>query len=169
MDGMLGHHPYISTPEGRAPLAGILYAEDFDELPPVPSAAEPDIELIGAEPAITQADLEQACLAAVEQARVQWEQEAEHQRQRMLAAIAGSVAAGRGDAMRHAAELAEGTVTAMLSTLAGALPMLCREHGPSQARALVAHLLPSLRAEPRISIRVHPSLVSAVENDLQAS
>src|SRR5947209_20533014 len=98
MDGMLGHYPYITTPEGRAPLAGILYAEDFDELPPAPSPAAADIELIGAEPAITSADLEQACLAAVEQARVQWEQEAEHQRQRMLAAIAGSAAAAREEA-----------------------------------------------------------------------
>src|SRR4051812_6238173 len=135
MDFMLGQREFGPGSETRSPLLGILYAEDFDELPAIPPAPEPQFDAIDPAPPVTQADIEQACLAAVEQARIEWEQEAEHQRQRMLAAIAQLLAATREDASRQAASLAEGTVMTMLSMLAGALPALCREHGASEARA----------------------------------
>ncbi|MBV9311796.1 MAG: hypothetical protein JOZ73_13265 [Solirubrobacterales bacterium] len=118
---------------------------------------------------LTQHDLERACIAAVEQARVRWQQEAEQQRQRSLAVIAENAAAMRAEAAREAAALAEGTVATMLSMLAGALPALCREHGPHETRILVQHLLPNLRSEPHITIRVHPAVVPALQDDLKRS
>jgi hypothetical protein len=169
MDGMFGHHILADTPSSRAARIGILYAEDFDELPSVSLAAEPEIAPAPAEPAITAEQLERACKLAVEHARRQWEQDAAQQRQAMLRAIADAVAGAREEAAREALALAEGTAVTMLTMLAGALPTLCREHGPAEARAFVAHLLPSLQSEPRITIRVHASVAAALEQELRHS
>jgi flagellar biosynthesis/type III secretory pathway protein FliH len=168
MDGMLGHHAFIITRDDPGPIAGILYAEDFDELPTV-QRTQPNIQVEPEAPALTQYDLDQACAAAVQDARAQWEREAWQQHRRMLATIAETAASVREQAMHDALNVAEGTVATMLSLLAGALPALCRSHGPEEARALVQHLLPSLRTEPRITVRVHPSLVQVIEEELNSA
>lgn len=168
MDGFLDHRHLLAKPDASpTALLGILYAEDFDDLPAVPHVpAETHIEQISDEPVITADHVEQACRDAVAQARVQWEAQAEQQRTRALGAIADAIREARADARHQADTVAEGTVTTMLSMLNGALPRLCRDHGPAEVRALVERLLPSLRSEPRVTIRVHPSLVPVLDRDL---
>ena len=151
MDGMLHTRDEVSAPMEAASFLGILYAEDFDD--PPASASHP------AEPAaepLTQYDVDKACAEAVDDARRDWAASSEQQRTHLLAGIAIALADARDQAEKTALQAAEGTVTAML---AGALPRLCSEHGPTEIRALVTRLLPNLRTEPRITIRVHADLV----------
>ncbi len=148
------------------PLLGILYAEDFDDAP-VEAERAPPPEPTPAEPApLTQTDLDRACVEAVETARAEWEAKQRQQRTHALAEIASAMGAARQDADREAAAIAEGTVTTMLSMLAGALPRYCRTHGPAEVRTLMQHLLPNLRREPRVVIRVHPALAPILQQDL---
>lgn len=145
------------------PLLGILYAEDFDD-PAPQNAAEPAEE--AAKPPLTQADIDHACAAAVDEARAGWDAMRADHRSQALAAITGAIVAVRAEAGRETAAVAEGIASTMLSMLAAALPVFCRDHGPAEARALVQSLLPLLRREPRIVIRVHPSLVPVLRDDL---
>lgn len=148
------------------PVLGILYAEDFDDPAPEtpPPIPEPDLEPRA--PVLTQADIDRACAEAVQRARLLWEGEQAGQRGAALAAIAEAVRQSRNAAEREAHALAEGTAMTMLAMLSGVLPRLCERHGPDEARALAQLLLPTLRNEPRISIRAHPALVPALEDDL---
>jgi hypothetical protein len=161
MDGM-------SQPRARipGPVLGILYAEDFDDpLPEAPPPTpEPDPEPPA--PAPTQVDIDRTCADAVRRARLAWDAEQAERRGAALAAIAGAIHDARNAAEREAHALAEGTVATMLAMLSGVLPRLCERHGPGEARALVQLLLPTVRNEPRISIRAHPALVPALEDDL---
>ncbi|GAC1342795.1 MAG: hypothetical protein NVSMB18_17460 [Acetobacteraceae bacterium] len=145
------------------PLLGILYAEDFDD-PKPQDTVEPVEEALP--PPLTQADIDRACVAAVEEARTGWEAIRTGHRSQALAAISGAIEAVRDETGRETAALAEGIASTMLSMLSGALPVLCRDHGPAEARALVQRLIPLLRREPRITIRVHPSLVPVLRDDL---
>jgi hypothetical protein len=168
MDGLLDHRRLITTPHAAPPpLLGILYAEDFDDLPAVPApSTEPELATLPSAPIVSPQEIERACAHAVAEARSEWEQEAKQQHLRTLGAIADAVRAARQDVARETGALVEGAVTTMLSMLNGALPRLCRDHGPAEVRALVERLLPSLRSEPRITIRVHPSLVAVLDRDL---
>jgi flagellar biosynthesis/type III secretory pathway protein FliH len=162
MDGMLHLEPRALSAQRSEPLFGILYAEDFDDAAPVTSP--PDI-VVEPRP-LTQADVDAAALAAVARARTAWQGEIEQQRQQALAAIAELLAAQREHAARDAATLAEATVTTLLAMLSSALPHFCREHGAAEARALFSQLLPNLRSEPRVTVRVHPGLAPILEQDL---
>lgn len=149
-------------------LLGILYAEDFDD-PPArrsgvvvaqPSTAEP------AAPSLTQSDVDRACAAAVEAARTEWDADERRARMGLLAALGNALAGARDASERTALAAVEGTATTMLAMLSGALPQFCRDHGPAEARAIIARLLPALRAEPRVIVRVHPDLASDLQRDL---
>lgn len=166
MDGILRLLDERDAPAEQPPLLSILYAEDFDE----PAAAEmlADAAVEPPPPALTREDLDRACAAAVQQARSEWEHEGAQQRLRRLRSLEAALADAAAAAERVALAATEGTVATMLSMLSGALPHFCREHGPAEARALVAKLLPALRSEPRITIRVHPELVAEVQEDVAA-
>lgn len=157
MDGML--HP------GAAPVLDILYAEDFgileeSTLVPGPVLAEPF------EPVLTQADVEAASAAAVAAARDEWERSALQARTQALGALAASLATAETDAQELAETVAESVARSVLSLLASALPDLCAAYGDNEARALVRRFLPTLHLEQRVTVRVHPSLVEAVQRDV---
>ncbi len=150
----------------------LLYAEDFDDLPALPASApeppHPEPEMI--EPTFTLAELEAARAAgqedgaAAERARLAAEDATA--RSRALDALATALA-DAADAARIVMETAaDGLAQAVLSLVAAGLPALCVRHGEREARALVQHLLPTLGAEPRITIRVNPSLLNDVRTDL---
>jgi len=164
---MLRHGPLAAGPKETAPLLGILYAEDFDDLPALPPP-EPEMDLLSepTRPLLTDHDIERACSAAVAEARRQWEQDAQHQRGQALAAVADAIASAREAAAHEVETVTQGTVATILSMVSGALPSMCRHHGPAEVRALVGRLLPNLQTEPRITIRVHPGLVPMLEEDL---
>lgn len=165
MDGMLhlagdaAGNPAISS------LLGILYAEDFDD-PPQPVAPAAEAAEAPAPPPLTQADIDAACDQAVATAKESWESEASSQRTLALAAIKSALAEADQSARAVALAAAEATVQIILAALVGALPKLCHEHGPQEARALLDRILPLLRAEPKIAIRVHADLVPALRQDV---
>jgi flagellar biosynthesis/type III secretory pathway protein FliH len=163
MDGMMHLEPEAIGFNRSGRLFGVLYAEDFDDAGTAPA---PDILVEPAPPPLTQDDVDAAASAAIARARLAWQAEVEQQRQAALAAIADLLASQREQAAQEAATVAEAAVTTILSMLSGALPNLCREHGPAEARALVRKLLPSLRSEPHVTIRAHPALAPILEQDL---
>ena len=46
------------------------------------------------------------------------------------------------------------------------LPALCARHGAAEVAALTRAVLPALAREPRVTIRVSPHVVAAVEQEL---
>ncbi len=159
--------------DGTAPrFVGILYAEDFDDDPELPPAADlpPAQEPTPAPPSFTMADLEAAQRMArdeaVQAARAEWERSALHDRTQSLAAIASAVAGAQQEARALADAVADGTARTMLSVLAGLLPELCAQHGGAEVRSLLRHLLPTLGQQPRIAVRVAPAVLDGVREDL---
>lgn len=156
----------------------VIYAEDFEDPAPqdavartAPEMPEPEAsELEVIEPTFTLAEVEavraaaHAEGAAAERARILAEGEAT--RLRSLDSLAEAFQ-GASEAARVAAEeVAEGLAQAVLSIVAAGLPTLCADHGEREARALIQSLLPTLGAEPRITVRLNPHLLDATRDVL---
>jgi flagellar biosynthesis/type III secretory pathway protein FliH len=155
-------------------IAGVLYAEDFDapdepERLPAPRLPEPEPVPSPPEPSFSFEDLRHA----VEQGRMEGRALERREMETTLAArqtalleqLAQAVAGARQDAARAAERVAEEAARTTLAVLAAALPATCARHGDAEARAVFEALLPGLRGEPRVKVRVHPSLAP----DLQAT
>ena len=158
-----GLHP--GSPRNSANVFGILYAEDFDN----PSeqddrskeqAPEPPI------PTITQADVDAACAAAVRAAKVDWQLGDEQMRGKALTSLGPVLAAIRDDAEQSAIAVTEATVSTILSIVTGILPHFSREHGATEVRALLGRLLPTIRSQTRVNVRVHADLVAVLQRDV---
>lgn len=158
---------YLAETTSVSPLIGILYAEDFDDA--AGDAADRSRHPGGetAVPAVlTQEDLDTACDAAVAAARLQWQEESNQLRTKLLASVSATLERTRHTAEQIAADAAEAAAKTILAMLSGALPHFCNQHGAAEVRAIVDHLLPLLRTEPRVIIRVHPELAPAVRQAL---
>lgn len=165
MLGGMKHRATESLSLNPTNFLGILYAEDFDE----PHDAQQTTDSKPSEPPpppLTQADVDAACIAAVEQARLEWAAEDQRNRTMTLATI-GTTLAGIRDTCEHTTlACAEGTVTTILALVAGLLPEYCRQHGPAEVRALLARLLPVIQSQSKITVRVHPDVVPLVQRDV---
>ncbi len=153
----------------RPALAGVLYAEDFDEAATAAElAAEPAPEPELIEPTFTAAELD----AARAEGRASGLGEAERgiaaSRVQVLRLIAESMSEARDAARRTAEQAAEATARCMLTALAACLPALCAAHGAEELRALVRAVLPALTDEPRITVRVHPHMVPMLQDEIAA-
>lgn len=163
MDGLTR---ILAEPAARSALIGILYAEDFDDVAdPAASAADAPDPAELEPPPLTQDDVDRECAAAVAAARLQWASEAQQRRATLLGTISTALDQARQAAEEIALATAEATATAVLAMLAGALPQFCAEHGPAEVRALLERLLPTLRSEPRVIIRVHADLVQELQRE----
>ena len=86
MLGGMKHRATETSSSNPANFLDILYAEDFDEPHDAqqnadPKPSEPE------RPPLTQADIDAACIAAVEQARLEWAGEEQRNRAKTLATI----------------------------------------------------------------------------------
>ena len=164
MDGMQ-HGMTKASASNSSSVFGILYAEDFDN----PADNQQDSRHSMPEPSvpiITQGDVDAACAAAVQAARAEWQNADEQKRLTAIAAL-GPVLAGIRDVTEQAALLtAEATVTTILSIVTGLLPHFSQEHGAEEVRALLGRLLPTIRSQTRIHVRVHPDLVATMQGDV---
>jgi flagellar assembly protein FliH len=74
------------------------------------------------------------------------------------------------DADAEVAELADAAASSvaglMFDVLAKLLPDFCARHGKAEIAALARDILPTLRAEPRIILRVNPHDVAVIEDVL---
>jgi len=149
----------------RARRPAILFAEDFDALPGItvlddpPDETEPPPGFTAAARAEAYAEGHRNGLAQAAADR------AEVSRQ-MLATIADRLDGAAAEAARVAGESAEAVARLLLGTLAALLPALCARHGATEVAALARAVLPALARESRVTIRLSPHVVRAVEQEL---
>jgi flagellar biosynthesis/type III secretory pathway protein FliH len=162
--------------ERRRTLLGVLYAEDFDTdglfaTPPKPAAEAPppeppEPEIV--EPVYTAAELE----SARDEGRAAGRAETEHGLAATRTHMMGLIATGMDDARSAAAQVAEAVAAevarTLLTALAACLPALCAQHGATELRALARAVLPVLVDEPRITVRVNPSMAAAMMTEIAA-
>lgn len=147
----------------RAAL-GILYAEDFslEHVVPPPDPEPPPL------PAITQADVDAACIRAVQAAQAAWAESAAERRTEALASISAGLKDANDSQARAAEAVADTLARATLAMVAGMLPHFCRAHGDEEVRAIVQKLAPILGRRARLVVRVHPGLIETLADDVIA-
>lgn len=157
------------------PLSGVLYAEDFDMPEPARTAPAavpppPPSEPIVIEPTFSLADLRHAAEHAQEQGRAQERRDAEQNANALKADALGRIAdalnQARAEAARIAADAAAAVAETALAAVAAVLPTFARQRGRDEAAALLGLLLPAMSHEPRLSIRVHPSMLEGLREEM---
>jgi flagellar biosynthesis/type III secretory pathway protein FliH len=156
----------------------ILFGEDFDfanaaaSVPPHGAAAQEAVVLAATAQAEAEAEaareaMQQSAYAqgfADGQARAMAEREARADHWTTLCAQR------LRDADAEVAELADAAASSvaglMFDVLAKLLPDFCARHGKAEIAALTRDILPTLRAEPRIILRVNPHDVAVIEDVL---
>ncbi len=155
---------------GSSRLAGLLFAEDFDiEEPDAVLAPPPEPDVI--EPHFSASDLDAARDEAWSNGRQAGVAEANAGHSAALARAMAGIRLALIERSAGARDLAERTATGLArvltASLAGVLPALCRDHGEGEVRAIVQAILPGLLREPAITVRVHPRLTDAMEQELR--
>ncbi len=150
----------------RPAALGILYAEDFG-IDPAAAAPPPSPEP-PAPPPLCQADIDSACVRAVQAAERAWSDSAAERRAEALAAIAEGLSQAQDDAAAHIEAVSEGVARTVLSMVAGILPHFSRSHGDAEVRALVDRLAPLLARSRRLVVRGHPGLLDQLAGDIAA-
>jgi flagellar biosynthesis/type III secretory pathway protein FliH len=132
-----------------------LFIEDFDN--PAGSAPAPEPEII--EPVFTAAEIAAARATAwregYDAATVEWGSDNVAAIRRSLAAIATQCAAAREEAAAVAETSAEAVAQLLFDCFAKAFPALSARHGETELRAIVREVLPALRQEPKVTIRLN--------------
>ncbi len=154
--------PFLMEDFSVAPdCGGVLFVDDFDVPPPPPP--EPAMP----PPPLTDADLAAARqsgwndgFAAAQADAALRETEARGLLALRLAEIAATTTAGASAAARATAE---STAHAMLRLLAACLPDLCDQHGPNEARALAAIILPLLTPTLSATLHCHPADIACLQ------
>lgn len=158
------------------PSSGVLYAEDFDA--PEPAAvtvevAAPSPEPVVIEPTFSLADLHRATKRAEQEARAQERQDAattsEARAADALVRIAEALKINRSESADVAKAAASATADTILAMVAAVLPAFSADRGAQEVTALLQLLLPSMTHQPRLAIRLHPSLIDAVRDALAAA
>lgn len=156
----------------RSSSSGILYAEDFDapELPIIARIAQPAPDPVILEPTFSLADLHRAAEQADREARLQERREAADassvRSSDALMRIADELARIRSDAAQLAVAAASSTAETLLAMVAAVLPAFSATRGKQEASALLHLLLPAMTHQSHLAIRVHPSLIDSLRDEL---
>ena len=149
----------------RPNLLGVLYAEDFDLDGAAPAeTAEPEV----IDPVFTAAELDAARDEGRAAGRIEAERGLAAARGHMLGLLATGVADAKDAAAAVVEAAAEGVAKCMLGALAACLPALCERHGADELRALARYVLPAMHDEPRITVRVNPHMIAAMQAEVAA-
>lgn len=164
MDGLF-EIPARAKP--AAPGPRVLFAEDFDAPGPARAPARAPAP---PRPIFTAAERDSARAEGFAEGRDIGLAEAAVQHQDALDAtahaLAGRLAVLREDA-RAAAEREAGTLARLLlGTLAALFPTLCARHGPTEAEAVLAAILPGLGVEAELTLRANPRDLPALRAGL---
>jgi hypothetical protein len=84
----------------------------------------------------------------------------------VLARIAVQLDTARDEAARIADQAAEAIAHLLLDCFATAFPALCERHGDREVRAILHAVLPPLRQEPKITIRVDPVSAGPIVHEI---
>jgi len=143
----------------------LLFDEDFD-IPPPP----PDFEVI--EPVFSAAELHAAREEAARESRDATLAEIDVSGRAAaclaLTEIAGQITAARADIISMSEQSSEAIARLLLGCFAAAFPALSARHGPREVAAVLREILPALRREPNITIRVNPHLVEALTEEFSS-
>jgi flagellar biosynthesis/type III secretory pathway protein FliH len=143
----------------------LLFDEDFD-LPP--HSAPPDPEVI--EPLFTLAELRAAQEEAARESReatlTEVHDSAMMKTSRALASIAEQLTAARDEDEATAEQSSNAIVRLLFDCFATAFPALSERLGAGEAAALLRHILPAMHREPKITVRVSPHIVEAMEREI---
>jgi flagellar assembly protein FliH len=157
--------PAVIRPNLSPSVAGILFAEDFDSPAEAPAQAEPDPVPVP-EPVFSAADLEAARASGHEAGFSAARSDAEALRADLqvaaLQSLADAIAATRKEAAEIAEQRAQALSAAVMAVLQAALPKLSEAHAQTELTAVLEALLPGLRTEPELRVRVHPDLEACV-------
>jgi flagellar assembly protein FliH len=149
--------------------SGVIYIEDFDDPPPESATRGNNITEIVA-PTFSAEELEEARQQAyAEGARagqMAATQERAHATRLLLEAISQSLVRTGQELHSNAEQIATDLARALLSTLFGSLPALCRQHADPEMRGLIRQIMPGLVRETHLDIRVHPDFVGPVQDEL---
>jgi flagellar biosynthesis/type III secretory pathway protein FliH len=143
-----------------------LFDEDFDHPQAPPPPPEPEV----IEPVFTAAELEAAREAAWREghdtARAEAGQSDTAAARESLARIAAQLDTAREEAGQVAEQAAEAIAHLLLNCFATTFPALCERYGADEVRAIVQAVLPPLRQEPKISIRLDPVTAGSIAGTL---
>ncbi|WP_428377482.1 hypothetical protein [Lichenicoccus sp.] len=155
-------------------VSGVLYAEDFDA-PVIPIAqgaarrpetVEPELIV----PSYSLAELQAATTHAHEQGRLIERREAaataSAQRDLALSALMLQLTETQLQATRAVDQALHRLAGTILSLLAAAVPELCRRHSAGELHALMRRVLPPMRQIPALSIRLHPTMRAALQEQV---
>jgi flagellar biosynthesis/type III secretory pathway protein FliH len=155
----------------------VLFAEDFDAPPPSiwhdDAIEEP--QLIAAPSA---SDIEAVRREALVAGRAQGHADAmarfddraasrAENSERMLRAISAALTESARETQRMAEDNAAAIARLLLGTLATMLPTLCANHGAAEVAAIAGRVVPSLTQTPRITIRINPHALEALDAALE--
>ena len=162
------------THHASAAVSGVLYAEDFDAPPAqVPRStgraapvSEPEVII----PTYSVAELHAATVRAREEGRQLERTEAAAANAARsgaaLTELAGQVAQTQQQAAAAVDKALHALAGTTLSLLAAAVPDLCRRHAAAELQALMRRVLPPLRQVPSLSIRLHPAMRPALQEQV---
>lgn len=150
-------------------LSGVLFEEDFgvDKSLSGPWSSGPLPEAVQPMPAaLRPADLLDAREAGFSDGQAAARAEAETARRtaaaNCLSAVAEALTRAHAAAEETARRFAQEAAETMLAVLVATLPQLCAQHGAAECAALAEAILPSLKREPKIEIRLHHDDLPAV-------
>ena len=149
-----------------AALTGVLYAEDFDDIPPRAGRDAP--EIIAPSYSADDVDLarDQGHAAGLEEARAEHAIVQTALCNAALTAIGDAIVQGRADASAVSRHMANDIAGTLLALLRAALPATAARLAPAEVTALLEVLLPPLSQAPGVTVRVHPSLLENISAQL---
>ncbi len=158
-------------------MSGVLYAEDFDEPllqapAQAPAAARPAPEPEKSAPSFSLSELRAAAEAAHQRGRDEALREAATsmttQRNLAAASLVKQLAATQQQAAQAVEQALSMIARTSLSLLSVALPALCADHAEAELCALLHRIVPPMRQQPELHIRVHASLRAVLEEETAA-
>jgi flagellar biosynthesis/type III secretory pathway protein FliH len=142
----------------------LLFDEDFD-LPA--RSSEPEV----IEPVFTAADLlaarEEAARDGRDRALAEADTSMRAAASHALVRIAEQITASRAEAVSIAEQSAEAIARLLIDCFAAAFPALSARHGTTEVAAVLRQILPALRREPKITVRISPHLVPEMTDQIR--
>jgi flagellar biosynthesis/type III secretory pathway protein FliH len=152
---------------GSRSVAASLFDEDFDHPRAPPPPPEPEI----IEPVFTGAELEATRETAWREGHEIGRSEAERSdtaiSRQVLAHIGAQLDTARAEASRIAEQSAEAIAHLLLDCFATTFPALSARHGNNEVLAVIKAVLPPLRHEPKIAVRLDPVSARAISREIE--
>jgi flagellar assembly protein FliH len=146
---------------------GTLFEEDFDRPPAPPPPPEPEV----IEPVFSLAEVEAAREAGWQDGHAAGREQADQSNtalaRQVLVRIATQLDTARDEAARLTEEAAEAMAHLLLDCFATAFPALTERHGPGEVQAIIRTVLPALRQEPKITVRLDAATARVVAAEIE--